>query len=239
MKRPDLNTLACVNPECQLFHRAGASNLVIRKVYGHDRLRLLRCRTCGEEFSERRGSALFTTKIAEEKAADVINHLDEGCGVRATARLVQGSKDTVARLLRLAGRHAERFHDRHVRALTPRAVECDAQGSFVKKSSSGATCTRLRPGTCGTILRSPPPASSWCLWWSARARRNRPIPWCKTPSIVSGRGICRRSSRMPTRATSQPSERPWDIAPRCPDMGQAVAPLGRSGAGPKGWPMGK
>jgi hypothetical protein len=41
----------------------------------------------------------------------VIQHLDEGCRVRATARLVKGAKETVARLLRVAGRHAERLHD--------------------------------------------------------------------------------------------------------------------------------
>jgi hypothetical protein len=40
MKRPDLDTLACANAECQWFRRAGASNLIIRKVYGHDRIRL-------------------------------------------------------------------------------------------------------------------------------------------------------------------------------------------------------
>jgi hypothetical protein len=78
MQRPDLNTLAYVNAECQLFRRAGASNLVIRKVYGHDRIRLLRCRRCGEEFSERRGSALFNTKLPEATAEEVINHLGEG-----------------------------------------------------------------------------------------------------------------------------------------------------------------
>jgi hypothetical protein len=137
----------------------------VRKVYGPDRIRLLRCRTCGEEFSERRGSALFNTKRAEEKATEVITHLDEGCGVRATARLVKVSKDTVARLLRLAGRHAERFHDRQVRDLPPRAVEFDEQWSFVKKSRSGAKCTRrMRPVTCGTIPQAQPTASWWCLW---------------------------------------------------------------------------
>src|SRR5919108_3508329 len=131
MKRPDLDTLACVNAACQLFRRAGASNLIIRKVYGHDRLRLLRCRTCGEEFSERRGTALFNTKLPEVRAEDVINHLGEGCSVRATARLVKVAKETVARLLRVAGRHATRFHDQHVYGLTPRALEFDEQWSFV------------------------------------------------------------------------------------------------------------
>ena len=87
MERPDLSTLACINPACQQFRQRGQANLVIRKVYGHDRIRLLRCRSCCEEFSERRGSALCNTKLVEAKAEDVINHLDEGCSVRATARL--------------------------------------------------------------------------------------------------------------------------------------------------------
>jgi transposase-like protein len=103
----------------------GQDYLIVRKVYGQDRLRLLRCRTCGEECSERRGTALFNTKLPEAQAASVINHLGEGCGVRATARLVHVAKDTVARLLRMAGRHAERCHDQQVRNVTPRALECD------------------------------------------------------------------------------------------------------------------
>ncbi len=79
MQRPDLNTLACVNPACHLFRRPGEANLTVRKVYGYDRLCLLRCRTCGEEFSERRGSVLFNTKLPEATAEDVINHQHE-CG---------------------------------------------------------------------------------------------------------------------------------------------------------------
>ena len=131
MERPDLATLACVNAACQQFRQRRCGNLVIRKVYGHDRMRVLRCRTCGEAFSERRGTALFNTKLGEEKAAEVIKHLAEGCSVRATARLVQVSKATVARLLRMAGRHAQRFHNQHVHGLRPRALEFDEPWSFV------------------------------------------------------------------------------------------------------------
>jgi hypothetical protein len=57
----------------------------------------------------RREVGVYHTKLAEAKAEDVINHLDKGCSVRATARLVQVCKETVARLLRVSGRHAERF----------------------------------------------------------------------------------------------------------------------------------
>jgi hypothetical protein len=75
-QRPDLTTLTCVNPDCQRFRLTGQNNLTVRKVYGQDRIRLLRCRTCGEEFSERCGTALFNTKIAEEQAESIINHVD-------------------------------------------------------------------------------------------------------------------------------------------------------------------
>src|SRR5215471_15616718 len=111
MQRPDLDTRACVHPPCQQLQHTAQAKLTVRKVYSHDHLRLLRCRTCGEEFSERRGTALFNTKMPEDQAASVINHLGEGCGVCATARLVHVAKETVARLLRMAGRHAERFHE--------------------------------------------------------------------------------------------------------------------------------
>src|SRR5262249_54563414 len=138
MKRPDLGTLACVNPACQWFRLTGQDHLTVRKVYGQDRLRLLRCRTYGEECSERCETSLFNTMIPEEPAASDINHVGDGCGVRVTARLVHVATETVARLLRMAGRHAERFHDQRVHDVTPRAVECDEQGSCVKKSRSAA-----------------------------------------------------------------------------------------------------
>jgi transposase-like protein len=130
MQRPDVDTLACVHAACQLLRQAGAHNLVIRKVSGQDRLRLLRCRRCGEEYSARRGTALFHTKRPEARAEDVINYLGEGGSVRATTRLVQVATETVARLVQLPGRHAERCHDQQVHGLPPRALECDERWSW-------------------------------------------------------------------------------------------------------------
>src|SRR3989442_1819650 len=77
------------------------------------------------EFSEWRGTALFNTTLPEATAEDIMHHLGEGFSVRATARLVKAAKETVARLLRVTGRHAERFHDQHVHGLAPKALECD------------------------------------------------------------------------------------------------------------------
>jgi len=133
MERPDLDTLACVNAECPRFRQAGRDHLVIRKVDGREAIRLLRCRTCGEAFSERRGTALFNTKVPEAKAIEVIDHLTDGCGVRSTSGLTKVCKATVARLVRVSGRHAERVHDQQVQGLTPTALEFDEQWGDVKK----------------------------------------------------------------------------------------------------------
>ena len=119
-------------------------NLSIRKVYGKDGLRLLRCGKCREEFSERRNTAMFNTKVSEAKAEDVIDHLDEGCSIRGTSRLSKVAKATVARLLKVSGRHAHRFHDQRVKDLRPRAVQFDEQWSFVKKKQKNC-CAEDEP----------------------------------------------------------------------------------------------
>ena len=139
MQRPDLSTLACVNADCQHYGQPGQGNLTIRKVYGQDGIRLLRCSSCQEEFSERRNTALFNTKVSEAKAEEIIDHLDEGCSVRSTSRLTKAAKATIARLLKTSGRHAERFHNQEVHDLRPKAIEFDEQWSFVKKKQKNCT----------------------------------------------------------------------------------------------------
>jgi hypothetical protein len=65
MQRPDLATLACINAACQYVGRPAQGNLSIRKVYGKDGIRLLRCCQCREEFSERRALVHEYTQLVE------------------------------------------------------------------------------------------------------------------------------------------------------------------------------
>jgi hypothetical protein len=44
-----LAELACVNEACDLYGQSGQKNLTVRKIYGKDRIRYLRCQCCGEE----------------------------------------------------------------------------------------------------------------------------------------------------------------------------------------------
>ncbi len=72
---------------------------------------MIRCKTCGTQFSERKGTVLSESRLSPEKAMSLLDHINEGNGTRATSRLLHLSKDTVTRYIRIAGAHAKKMHD--------------------------------------------------------------------------------------------------------------------------------
>jgi transposase-like protein len=107
----DLKNFCCQNPDCADYGQRGRDNLRVCFRYGPQQRRMLACRTCQQRFSERKGTPLFHCKLSEDKALSVLEHLQESCGVRQTARLVGVNKDTVVRLAVVAGQHAPQVHD--------------------------------------------------------------------------------------------------------------------------------
>ena len=108
----DLSRFCCQNKDCPDHGKRGAGNLTVCGHFGKNRrIRLLYCRTCKARFSERKGTPLFQARLDESKIASVLAHVDEGCGVRKTSRLVGVNKNTVIRYSRLAGEHARALHD--------------------------------------------------------------------------------------------------------------------------------
>jgi IS1 family transposase len=69
--------------------------------------------------------------LKPEKRAAVIRALVEGSSVRATVRMTGVAKGTVLKLLVDLGDACAAFHDRRVRGLTTRRVQCDEIWSFV------------------------------------------------------------------------------------------------------------
>lgn len=86
--RPPLTSLACVNPGCEHYGQAGQENLTVCKVYGKDQIRCLRCRSYEEEFSERKNTALWNTKIPEQRAIEVSRQLAEGTSFGREPKIV-------------------------------------------------------------------------------------------------------------------------------------------------------
>lgn len=133
--RPQIETLACPYPDCQLYASKGAGNLYVRKVYGKDHIRYLRCSGCAREFSERRGTALFNTKITEDRAVSVAEHLAEGVSTKGTSRLVGVSPEAIRRLRTNIGDHARDLHEEYVQDVEATAVQMDERYGYVKSKA--------------------------------------------------------------------------------------------------------
>ena len=107
-----IETFCCQNSACPDYGKRNEKNIRQHGWSGKEKkIRMLYCRSCKSYFSERKGTALWQCHLPQEKALEVFEHLNEGCGVRQTARLVKVNKNTVCRLSSLAGDHAQRTHD--------------------------------------------------------------------------------------------------------------------------------
>jgi len=107
----ELDLFCCQNPSCADYGLRGQGNLRVCFRYGPSQRRMLACRACQKRFSERKGTALFGARLPHAKAVAVFAHLQDGCGVRQTARLTGVDKDTVVRYAVRAGSHARQSHD--------------------------------------------------------------------------------------------------------------------------------
>jgi transposase-like protein len=111
----DLSGFCCQNPRCPSFGQRGAGNLCIRDRIGkHKHIRLLYCKTCHKRFSENKGTVFYRAQLSREKVIAILQHVQEGNGMRQTGRLEQVKEDTVIRLARLAGVHAQQLHEQLV-----------------------------------------------------------------------------------------------------------------------------
>ena len=116
----DLSRFCCLNSDCPEYGKRGAGNLTVPHRYGPGKARrMLRCRACKARFSERKGTALFDSRLPPDRVGSVLEHIAEGCGVRQTGRLCRVDPNTVARYSRIAGEHARDVHDELVAVSPP------------------------------------------------------------------------------------------------------------------------
>lgn len=73
------------------------------------------------------------------KRVDVVRHLVEGASVRATSRLTDVSLPTVLSTLLRMGEGCDRLHNKLVRDLDIREIECDEIWSYVQKKQARVT----------------------------------------------------------------------------------------------------
>ena len=134
MPERDWSAFACPNPDCPAYGQRGQGNLRLHGWSGSGhRIRCLHCATCGTDFSERANTPLFGLRTTPDKLVAIAEHLADGCGVRATARLCKVGRNTVLRFTQRFGQHAELFHDQEVRHVDPKQIQPDEAWTFVGK----------------------------------------------------------------------------------------------------------
>lgn len=107
-----IEDFCCRNNGCLESGRRGGGNLYFRGWSGRDkRIRMVYCRSCKKSFSERAGTALSRSRLPDDKVVSLLDHIAEGCGTRATGRLVHVTPNTVTRYAALAGDQAKALHD--------------------------------------------------------------------------------------------------------------------------------
>jgi hypothetical protein len=111
----------CQNSHCPDAGVRGGDTRYFRGWSGKgQRIRMVYCRTGKRSFSERKGTVLEHARLPDETALAILQHIQEGCGTRATGRRVEVDKNTVTRSLAIAGAHAENRHDEVV-AFSPQS----------------------------------------------------------------------------------------------------------------------
>jgi transposase-like protein len=107
-----LEDFCCQNKECPQAGQRGQGNLYFRGWSGKgQRIRMVYCRTCKKSFSERKGTVFEGCQLPQDKVLSLVEHLREGCGTRATSRLVHVTANTVTRYAGLVGQHGKARHD--------------------------------------------------------------------------------------------------------------------------------
>lgn len=99
----------------------------------HGPVQRFRCLTCGKTFHDASAKPLGDMRIPVETATRILELLVEGVGINATARLMDVHKETVLRVLTLAGERCERLLDEQVRGVRAEQIQCDEIWSFVHK----------------------------------------------------------------------------------------------------------
>ena len=100
---------------------------------------------------ENRGTPFFRLRLPYEKLYRILASLVRCGSIRGTADVVGVNKNTVERVVKLAGRHTKRFNDFMLRNLKLTQAQCDEFWTYVK-SKKGAK-TSMAPAKMRSVAR--------------------------------------------------------------------------------------
>jgi transposase-like protein len=125
--------------------RCQHTNCVKAGSFGKRRIQRWKCTSCKNRFSEPHTKLTRDTFLSNPDAATRVLHcLLEGCSIRSTERLTGLNRNTIMRLLIVAGERSAELMNARMRGLTPRYLEIDEIWTWVGKKQKARSGRRPR-----------------------------------------------------------------------------------------------
>jgi hypothetical protein len=146
-------TFSCPNPDCTQFNRSNVDTIVHRSWTGkHKHIERLRCTACDREFSEREGTLMARSKLAEDQVERLLKCQRWGVCDEGTADICAVDLKTVYRFQRVATQRAQTHHQQVVRDVDVPGVQLDEAHAKLRPQQVEWVHTALAMG-------------SWFLLW--------------------------------------------------------------------------
>ena len=125
----------CPNESCKEYGLRNRGNIIKAGTYkkGDNRKQMLKCKICGQRFSETRNTIFANCHYSDKEIEQIITCAIEGNGVRASSRITGKSKDGVNRVILKAGKHAELILSNLLTSLHLEECQLDELWAFVNK----------------------------------------------------------------------------------------------------------
>ena len=144
---------SCPNPQCARFNRPDAGNIAHRSWTGTSKhIERLRCTACAHECSEREGTLMARSKLAEDPVERLLKCQRWGVCDEGTADICAVDLQTVYRFQRVAAQRAQTHHQQVVQDVDVAGVQLDEAHSKLRPKQVAWLHTALAMG-------------SWFLLW--------------------------------------------------------------------------
>src|SRR3974390_2194689 len=88
-------------------------------------------------------------RMTREQRTQILHLLCEGSSVRAVSRITGSAKNAVIRLMIDAGKAFAPYHDKHVRRLKSKRIQCDEVWSFIYSKQKNVATAKAAPKGSG------------------------------------------------------------------------------------------
>jgi len=128
--------VSCPFENCTAYGNAEFGNVVGYGTYetNDGTVKKYKCKSCGRTFGDRTGTAYYKCRTQKKEFDDTISAINNGMGVRATARQCGCTTKTVMSRVRRAGISVKHFTDSRETDMCPSVVQFDEMHAILKKN---------------------------------------------------------------------------------------------------------